>query len=44
MFAECTKCSKGECLMTDCTKTSKSEVLLGVLKLIKVNVYWVYSN
>ena len=44
MFAECTKSSKGECLMSDCTKTSKSEILLGVLKLIKVNVYWVYSN
>ena len=44
MFAECTKSSKGECLTSDCTKTSKSELLLGVLKLIKLNVYWAYSN
>ena len=39
MFAECTKSSKGEYLMSDFKKTSKSECFLGVLKLIKVNVY-----
>ena len=43
MFAECAKSSKGECLIIDCTKTSKSECLLSVLKLEKMNVYWVYS-
>ena len=42
MFAECTKSSKGECLMCECTKTSESECLLAVLKLIKVTVSWVY--
>ena len=38
MFTECTKSSKGECLMSEFTKTSESEFLLGVLKLIKLNV------
>ena len=42
MFVECTKSSKGKCLMSEYTKTSKSECLAGVLKLIKVNLYWVY--
>ena len=42
MFAECTKSSKGECLMSECTKTGESECLLGVLKLIKLTVSWVY--
>ena len=52
MFAECTKTSKCECLVSvlklekwmfaECTKTREDECLLSVLKLEKINVCWVY--
>ena len=31
-------------MFAECTKTSKSECLLSVLKLVNVNVWWLYSN
>ena len=31
-------------MFAECTKTSKDECLLSVLKLVKINVSWVYQN
>ena len=31
-------------MFAECTETSKGECLLSVLKVVKMNVYWVYWN